>query len=382
MNFALLTGHNGSSWGGSEELWSASALRLAQSRHIVRVAVPPPYSGHPRLTELRAAGVDVTVLDSPPLGSGRRFARRLLPARWQTPPVDPLRRWIDRCQAERAFLFISLPGFRSNLQRLVAAGVGRMGYAFVAHGYHPTDWIPDTDLPLYQTFFYGAAFAGFVSADGLAHAQRALGRDLPNGRIVRNPFRVDWGRAPEFPADREALRIAMVGALDCGTKGQDLVIDVLAREKWRTRPVTLTCYGSGVNGGLIASWTQRLGLTNLRLAGHASELPAVWAQAHLGLMASRYEGMPIAMVEGMLCARPFVATAVGGCVELVREGHTGFLASRATADDLDAALERAWDARASLPALGRHARDHVRTLVPRDPAAEFADLLVATATRP
>lgn len=57
-------------------------------------------------------------------------------------------------------------------------------------------------------------------------------------------------------------------------------------------------------------------------------------------MPSRFEGLPLAMVEAMLCARPVVATDVAGHAEIIEDGVTGFLADAPTAGSMAAALER------------------------------------------
>ncbi len=54
-------------------------------------------------------------------------------------------------------------------------------------------------------------------------------------------------------------------------------------------------------------------------------VPDIWAANHLLVMPSRFEELPLAMVEAMLCARPVVATDVAGHKEIIEEGVTGFL---------------------------------------------------------
>ena len=60
------------------------------------------------------------------------------------------------------------------------------------------------------------------------------------------------------------------------------------------------------------------------------------------VMPSRFEGLPLAIVEAMLCARPVVATDVAGHAEVVEDGVTGFLADAPTVGAIAAALERCW----------------------------------------
>jgi glycosyltransferase involved in cell wall biosynthesis len=55
---------------------------------------------------------------------------------------------------------------------------------------------------------------------------------------------------------------------------------------------------------------------------------------------SIFEAFPLPPIEAMAAGLPVVATAVGGTVESVRDGETGFLVERGDQDGLARALER------------------------------------------
>ena len=56
---------------------------------------------------------------------------------------------------------------------------------------------------------------------------------------------VDAGREFGWPVGGDGLRCAVVGRLDPGAKGQDLLFEVLGREKWRGRRLEVSLYGKG-----------------------------------------------------------------------------------------------------------------------------------------
>ena len=96
-------------------------------------------------------------------------------------------------------------------------------------------------------------------------------------------------------------------------------------------------------------------------------------------MPSRVEGMPLAMVEAMLCGRPVIATDVAGHSEIIEDGATGFLAKAATVDAFRSALEQAWQRRSDLQRMGKLAAQRIRQLVPNDPIEVFSEKIMTIA---
>ena len=94
------------------------------------------------------------------------------------------------------------------------------------------------------------------------------------------------------------------------------------------------------------------------------------------MLPSRFEGLPLSLVEAMLCARPAVATNVAGNTEVIEDGETGFVAAAPTAGHLDEAMERAWRHRGDWRSMGVEAARRIRRLVPPDPAGEFVEELL------
>ena len=89
-------------------------------------------------------------------------------------------------------------------------------------------------------------------------------------------------------------------------------------------------------------------------------------------MPSRIEGLPLAVIEAMLCERPVIATDVAGS-EVIEDGVSGFLADAPTVRSLGNALERFWAKREEAREIGARAAERIRCLVPPDPARIFAD---------
>lgn len=52
--------------------------------------------------------------------------------------------------------------------------------------------------------------------------------------------------------------------------------------------------------------------------GHVADIRTVWARAHVAVLASRREGLPLSLLEAAACGRPMIATDVPGCREVAR----------------------------------------------------------------
>jgi glycosyltransferase involved in cell wall biosynthesis len=197
--------------------------------------------------------------------------------------------------------------------------------------------------------------------------------------VVRNPFKVSWQQRSDWPGTDLGFRFACIGRLYPMEKGQDLLIRVLGRDRWRSRPVSLTFFGVGEQSVGLAEMAALHGLANVRFAGFANDVDQIWTGHHALLLSSRAEGLPLVLVEAMLCGRVPIVTDVAGNSEVVEDDVTGFLAAAPTEDALDEAMERAWQRRAEWRAIGEAAARRIRELVPPDPAGELAERLLRLA---
>jgi glycosyltransferase involved in cell wall biosynthesis len=161
--------------------------------------------------------------------------------------------------------------------------------------------------------------------------------------------------------------------LDPSSKGQDILLEALAQPKWRDRRWRLTLYGNGPKKKGIERLVQRFALEKrVTLAGYVTRVEDIWAENYVLVMPSRLEGLPLAMVEAMLCGRPVVATDVAGHSEIVEDDVSGFLADAPTVKSMAEALERLWERRHELKLMGEVAAKNIRKCVPADPAKVFS----------
>jgi glycosyltransferase involved in cell wall biosynthesis/SAM-dependent methyltransferase len=214
----------------------------------------------------------------------------------------------------------------------------------------------------------------FVSKNNHQIMERRLACPIPNGELVFNPLDIPPGEPIPMPDFSTGIHIAFPANILFIHKGHDILLKVMAMEKWRQRPITINLYGKGEDEGKVREILAREGISNVHLCGHIA--PAeIWKKNHAVLLASRMEGQSLAMIGAMVAGRVPIVTAVGGSAEVIRDNETGFLAAHPTPEHLDEALERAWQRRNEWTQIGIAARQSVLNLVPPDPVGDFVDRL-------
>jgi glycosyltransferase involved in cell wall biosynthesis len=71
-----------------------------------------------------------------------------------------------------------------------------------------------------------------------------------------------------------------------------------------------------------ASWNAQPGIAWF---GQVSNIATFWAQAHVAVLPSRREGLPLSLLEAAACGRAMIASDVPGCREVVIHDQTGLL---------------------------------------------------------
>lgn len=351
-------------WGGSEELWHGAARELRRRGLDVSVSVKWFGTGVPQIQELAALGCRIHYRPRTPASALLHLVRQRM---LDLAGLDYLRK-ADLVVISQGMNLDGLPWMQACLRRGIR-------YAVLAQSAAESWWPSDREAEPLAEGYSHAAMSFWVSQANLALTRRQLACELPRATVVRNPFKVSYDAPIRWPTESSdgELRFACVARLDPRSKGQDLILDVLRQPCWRARPVHVSFVGSGVAERSLRRLAQMYALSSVRFTGFTHDVAAVWATHHALLLPSRYEGLPLALVEAMLAGRPAVVTNVAGNAEVIDEGETGFLSAAPTVEHLDDAMQRAWAARESLAEMGTRAAATIRRQVPRDPAAEFAD---------
>jgi glycosyltransferase involved in cell wall biosynthesis len=164
------------------------------------------------------------------------------------------------------------------------------------------------------------------------------------------------GRPARSPERKPAeIRCVAVGKLQ-REKGHDVLIEALAQLPPEARPQA-DIIGEGMLRGELEELIRSKGLQGtVNLLGFQRNPAGMLADYDIFVMPSRYEGIPLAMLEAMAMELPVVGTAVNGIPEAIVDGDNGLLVPAEAAPALADAVRRlAEDSQLRLR-LGRKAR--------------------------
>ena len=204
--------------------------------------------------------------------------------------------------------------------------VAGMGYAFTSRT--PRALVARAALSwLIRLMFRRWASTVLVQNPDDRAAMEAL--SIPTDRIALIPGSgVDVARLTPQPEPEGPITAAYVGRL-LEDKGLHALMAAHALLTARGTPVRLLLAGeadplnpASVPLAILAEWRQRPGVEFL---GHVSDIRTVWAQAHIAVLPSRREGLPLSLLEAAACGRALVATDVPGCREVARNGLNAIL---------------------------------------------------------
>jgi glycosyltransferase involved in cell wall biosynthesis len=237
------------------------------------------------------------------------------------------------------------------LARLAARVAGVPRIAYTCHGFlfnHASSSLPRRFLSFLMEWTAGRATDVFLTvSEAEARDARRL-HIAPLAEAVRN------GRdSAVFRADRSA-RERIRGEL--GVSEDRVVIIAVSRLVWHkgypelaaamrlVAEAELWVVGERLDsdrGVDVAAVLRSAGLgCRLRMLGYRTDVAALLAAADIFTLPSRFEGLPMSVIEAMLTGLPVVATNVRGPAEQVEDGVTGLSVPVGDAVALGSALGR------------------------------------------
>jgi glycosyltransferase involved in cell wall biosynthesis len=216
---------------------------------------------------------------------------------------------------------------------MLAAELADIPYSLTVHG--PTDFEDPAgwrlDLKVARAAFV-ACISHFARSQVMIHADPA---DWPKLRIVHCGVEPALYDRPPAPAS-SPVELVFVGRL-APVKGIRILLEAMGQV---TAPVRLTIVGDGPDRTHLERAAVPLG-ERVRFTGYLgqAEVAGTLARAHIVVLPSFAEGVPVMLMEAMAARLPVIATQVAGTGELVEDGVSGFLVPPGDAVSLAAAID-------------------------------------------
>jgi glycosyltransferase involved in cell wall biosynthesis len=153
---------------------------------------------------------------------------------------------------------------------------------------------------------------------------------------------VDIDAMTPSPEPAEPITLAFVGRL-VESKGIRTLLAAHDRLGQRGRDIQLLIAGlpdpanpTSIPPQEIEAWTRR---PNVKHLGFVEDIGSLWASAHIAVLPSHREGLPLSLLEAAACGRPLVATDVPGCRDIARDGLNALLVPLHDTDALTDAID-------------------------------------------
>jgi glycosyltransferase involved in cell wall biosynthesis len=245
---------------------------------------------------------------------------------------------------------------KAGLLARFAAYITGTPVVFTAH-----TWSFARGLPLLQQWiaipleWIAAALGGKIITVSEANHERA--EEMRIGR--KTDLLTIWNGIPDVraranPGTHRVKRLIMVARF-VPQKDHRLLLQALrgVRNAW-----SLALVGDGPCRKEIEDLAGDFGLDDrIQFLGDRSDIVGLLADADIFLLPSRWEGLPISILEAMRAGLPVIASDVGGVAEAVTDGTTGFLVASQDAEQLRGRLQQMIDSPELMARMGRNGRN-------------------------
>ncbi|MES2204565.1 MAG: glycosyltransferase [Pseudomonadota bacterium] len=336
--------------GGSEVLWMEAALKLSQSTDIkIAVNIDSPLLLQPQMQLLKSSGIEIYYREKSHYSILKKFKPQMVifSLGHHNEGTD----WHNACRANRIPYCI--------INQLTIEGC----------------W-PDAETAQWvKRFYLNAEKVFFTSKNNLKLMERQIATAIPNATQHYNPVHIDRKVSLDFPKIESFYTLAFPARYSVIHKGHDILFETLNQNKWKQRNLIINLYGHGEDKNSLAQLKEHYGLKNVIFNEYKKDILDIWRANHGIILTSRMEGMPIVLLGAMLCGRVPIVTDVGGAREIIQDNCSGFIAQAPTAELIDEALERAWNARERWEEIGAAARKSILNFMPEDPVQNFIEKL-------
>jgi glycosyltransferase involved in cell wall biosynthesis len=203
------------------------------------------------------------------------------------------------------------------------------------------------------------ALAHVVVANSQAAVARLRQERVPARKVLLIANGIDVARMAARTHRASITRVIVVANLR-PEKAHAVLIDAAPSLLQRHPHLRFSIVGDGQLRAALEQQAARLDVTHaFEFLGHREDVPQLLADSDVFVLPSRSEACPNAVIEAMAAGLPVVACAVGGNLEVVRHGRTGYLVPPDDAAAMGDAIDLLVSDPARANAMGAEGRDLV-----------------------
>ena len=347
MKVLIYSDMGGSAWGGSEVLWSKLVPMLKERG--VQVGVTCFMSDQARrvcqdsclsetlllpISAIRIPDMFWTkLLNKLSLGHLQRYWRQF----WR----NRQRRFCERFSPDIVFVSMAWPDAGKPIHPYLQRSSAR--YICFLHSV-AEHYIESCATKERRAFFEGAFKILATGKRSIGILEKWLGKALENAKPMLN-FVDLYSFTPKHrrqASDKPGVtKLLCVARLAIHEKGQDILLQSLSEIldlNWQ-----LTVAGEGPDRHFLEERARHLGISNrVNFLGEvpSSNVPKLLWDHDLFVLSSRYEGLPLSLLEAMASGLPCIASDVGSIREVLLHEETGLLVQPNNPIQLSEALRR------------------------------------------
>jgi len=185
--------------------------------------------------------------------------------------------------------------------------------------------------------------------------------------FLGNKVHVIYNGVPEIPMlsnstsldGKLTFRIGTVGRL-VSVKDFDIVIEIAAIIKNRIKNLQISILGDGPLRAELEKKIKDLNVTEIvELIPHKENPFSYYKGLDIYINTSKHEGIPLSILEAMMCSKPVVAPKVGGIPEIIEDGNSGLLVKSRKAEEFAKACLDLFANSTKRIMIGKNARSRV-----------------------
>lgn len=379
MKYLFVSDNDWIPFGGSEVLWSECTSLMAKNGHDVSAYLKHWQEQPSHYLRMEKSGVKTFYRTKETLDLRFRhhiwnvFNRMTFGVKRLNFKKKEI--WFDFLKEKKPeLLIISLGDHIGGRKWFEMATELNIPYVLIVQLVNTLKYPSDDDVETQAKKYLNARKVIFCSEQNKRQLETQLDIRLTNSEINYNPFPLRLEDPPEYPKSDE-MRLAFVASQSIIHKGHDILFEVLSQKKWKDRNIRITLYGGGHHQETVKRLIRYYNLSSIQVKGFVNGKDEIWKENQGLILCSRMEGMSLALLESLAYSRVPIVTALGGAEEVIKDNETGFIAKYPTPESIDDALERAWNRKEDLEAMGINSERYLREKIPFDPVKRLADLL-------